>query len=121
MLDIEEQLESMMPTALTGTVARTVGMTVAAAGFPAPVGAMAEIQRETGGPLLAEVIGFRDELTLLYPLSESHGVRHGNRVRLARTTRWLRVGPAMLGRVFNSQGGAVDGKPQPVLARSNLV
>jgi FliI/YscN family ATPase len=115
MLNIEEQLEGVMPTALSGTVARTVGMTVAAAGFPAPVGALAEIQRETGGPLMAEVIGFRDELTLLYPFSESNGVRHGNRVRLARTTRWLRVGPEMLGRVFDAQGNAVDGKPQPVL------
>jgi flagellum-specific ATP synthase len=104
-----------MPTALTGTVARTVGMTVAAAGFPAPVGAVAEIQRETGEPLLAEVIGFRDELTLLYPFSELNGVRHGHRVRLARTTRCLRVGPAMLGRVFDAQGKAVDGKPQPSL------
>jgi flagellum-specific ATP synthase len=115
MTDLTEQLESMMPVSLTGTVARTVGMTVAAAGFPAPVGAMAEIQRERGGPLLAEVIGFRDDLTLLYPFSESTGVRHGNRVRLARTARWLRVGPDMLGRVFDAQGNAVDGKPQPVL------
>ncbi|HEY4760329.1 MAG TPA: FliI/YscN family ATPase [Thermoguttaceae bacterium] len=115
MLDMEKQLEAMMPVALTGTVARTVGMTVAAAGFPAPIGAVAEIQREMGGPILAEVIGFRDELTLLYPFSESTGVRHGNRVRLARTTRWLRVGPGMLGRVFDAHGKAVDGKPQPVL------
>jgi flagellum-specific ATP synthase len=115
MLDIEQQLEGMMPTSLTGTVSRTVGMTVAAAGFPAPIGALAEIQRETGGPLIAEVIGFRDEMTLLYPYSESQGVRHGNRVRLARTTRWLRVGPEMLGRVFDAQGNAVDGKSQPIL------
>jgi flagellum-specific ATP synthase len=115
MLDIEEQLDGIMPTALSGSVARTVGMTVAAAGFPAPIGALAEILRETGGPLMAEVIGFRDDLTLLYPFSESQGVRHGNRVRLARTTRWLHVGPEMLGRVFDAQGNAVDGKPQPVL------
>ena len=60
-----------MPTALTGTVAQTVGMTISAAGFPAPVGAMAEIRRESGAPLLAEVIGFRDDLTLLYPLERT--------------------------------------------------
>ncbi|MCC6125578.1 MAG: FliI/YscN family ATPase [Pirellulales bacterium] len=115
MPNIAEQLEGLMPTALCGSVARTVGMTVSAAGFPAPVGAVAEIERETGAPLLAEVIGFRDELTLLFPFSEMGGVRRGNRVRLARTTRWLRVGQAMLGRVFNAQGIAVDQKPQPIL------
>ena len=115
MLDIAEQLDGLMPTAIFGSVARTVGMTVSAAGFPAPVGAVAEIQRESGAPLLAEVIGFRDELTLLFPFADMGGVRRGNRVRPARTTRWLRVGQGMLGRVFNAQGLAVDQKPQPVL------
>ena len=114
-MEITEQLESLMPTALEGSVARTIGMTIAAAGFPAPVGAVAEVHRETGAPLAAEVIGFRDELTLLYPFGEPAGVRHGNRVRLARTTRWLRVGSELLGRVVDADGRAVDGRPQPVL------
>jgi flagellum-specific ATP synthase len=115
MLDIAEQLESVMPTALTGSVAQTVGMTISAAGFPAPVGAVAEISREAGSPLLAEVIGFRDNLTLLYPLSDLAGIRHGNRIRLLRTTRWLRVGDGLLGHVVDANGRSVDGKPQPVL------
>jgi len=115
MLPVTEQLEALMPTALIGSVAGTVGMTVSVAGFPAPVGAVAEIQRQAGPPLLAEVIGFRDELTLLYPFSDLGGVRHGNRVRLARTTRWLRVGEQLLGRVIDAGGHAVDGKPQPAL------
>lgn len=114
-MDITQQLDEVMPTALWGSVAQTVGMTVAAAGFPAPVGAMAEIERQTGGPMPAEVIGFRDELTILFPFAELTGVRHGNRVRLARTSRWLRVGQELLGRVLDAEGSAVDGKPQPVL------
>jgi flagellum-specific ATP synthase len=115
-VNITEQLDALMPTALEGTVARTVGMTVSVSGFPAPVGAVAEIQRQAGPPLSAEVIGFRDEMTLLYPFGELDGVRHGNRVRLARTARWLRVGNEMLGRVVDAQGRAVDGQPQPALA-----
>lgn len=105
-----------MPTALVGSVARTVGMTVSVAGFPAPVGALAEIERQAGAPLTAEVIGFRDDLTVLYPFSELAGVRHGNRVRLTRTSRWLRVGNELLGRVIDAEGKAVDGKPQPALS-----
>src|SRR5208283_4866412 len=108
MTNYKVQLDRMMTTALTGSVAQTVGMTISAAGFPAPVGAIAEIQRESHPrpgvpgspgtrPLLAEVIGFRDPgtgapLTLLYPLSELAGIRHGDRVRLRQTVRWLRVG-----------------------------
>jgi len=114
-MDVAEQLAAVMPTELAGSVARTVGMTISVAGFPAPVGALAEIRCQTGAPLLAEVIGFRDELTVLYPLSDPVGVRHGNRVRLVRTSRWLRVGDELLGRVIDAQGTAVDDKPQPAL------
>lgn len=114
-MNLADQLQQIMPTALEGTVARTVGMTVAAAGFPAPVGAVAEIQRQAGGTVRAEVIGFRDDLTILYPLAGLEGVRHGNRIRMVRTSHWLRVGNELLGRVIDAQGQAVDGKPQPSL------
>jgi len=114
-MDVTEQLEAVMPTDLVGSVARTVGMAVSAAGFPAPVGAVAEVECQTGRPLLAEVIGFHDDLTLLYPFRDPSGVRHGNRVRLVHTARWLRVGPGLLGRVVDSEGHAIDGKPQPAL------
>jgi flagellum-specific ATP synthase len=111
-----EQLDRVMTTAVTGSVAQTVGTTISAAGFPAPVGAIAEIQRDSGAPgLLAEVIGFRNEMTLLYPLGDLSGIRHGNRVRLRQTARWLRVGEGLLGRVIDAAGRAVDGKPQPAL------
>lgn len=114
-MQISDLLEQIVPTALSGSVVRTVGMTAAAADFPAPVGALAAIHRETGPPLLAEVIGFRDQLTLLYPLNRLDGVRRGNQVRLVRTARWLRVGRDLLGRVINAHGEAIDDKPQPML------
>ncbi len=114
-MDLSEQLAAVMPASLWGTVAQTVGTTVAAASFPAPIGAVAEIERQAAAPLLAEVIGFRDDMTLLYPFSSLEGVRHGNRVRLSRTSRWLRVGPELLGRVIDAHGRAVDGKPEPAL------
>jgi flagellum-specific ATP synthase len=115
MLTLTDQLDSLMPTALEGSVVRIVGMMAAVADFPAPVGAVVEIERETGRPAKAEVIGFRDELTLLYPHENLQGVRRGNRVRLLRTVRWLRVGQELLGRVVDAQGRAIDGRPQPAL------
>jgi FliI/YscN family ATPase len=116
MLDLVAQLDAIMPTALRGSIVRTTGMTAAAADFPAPVGALVEIERQTGGPIAAEVIGFRDDLTMLYLFDEMHGVRRGNHVRLVRTARWLRVGNELLGRVIDSNGKCVDGKPQPALS-----
>ncbi len=114
-MDLVDQIKHVMPAQLTGTVSRTIGMTVSADGFPAPVGSLAQIERETGEPLEAEVIGFRDRMTLLYAFSDLAGIRHGNRVRLQRTSRWLRVGDELLGRVIDAHGNAIDGRPQPML------
>src|SRR5438445_189040 len=55
MHDFTAQLATVMPTALEGRVARLVGTTAAVAGFPAPVGAVAEIRRQAGEPLAADV------------------------------------------------------------------
>ncbi|MDX1962535.1 MAG: FliI/YscN family ATPase [Pirellulales bacterium] len=117
MTELLEQLERILPTMLTGKVVRTVGMTAAVADFPAPVGALVEIDRAHEGPLRAEVIGFQDELTLLYPYAALGGVRHGNNVRLVRTARWLRVGDQLLGRVVDAGGECIDGRPQPALSQ----
>jgi flagellum-specific ATP synthase len=113
--DVARQLDTVLPTALVGSVVRTVGMTAAVADFPAPVGALVEIERQAGPPAAAEVIGFRDDLTLVYLLSDVAGLRHGNRVRLIKTSRYVRVGPALLGRVVNARGECIDGMSQPAL------
>lgn len=120
-LTLAEQLPSILPAAIEGSVVRTVGMTASVAGFPAPVGALVEIERQGGPPLEAEVIGFNHDVTLVYPFSDLQGVRHGNRVRLVRTKSWLRVGPELLGRVVDAQGRCIDGLPQPALADRTML
>ena len=75
------------------------GGIVAQPPLPAPVGAVVEIERLAAKAIEAEVIGFRGHQSIVYPLGEMTGVRHGDRVRLRRTRRTLRVGPELLGRV----------------------
>jgi flagellum-specific ATP synthase len=115
MTNFTNQLDATMPFALTGSIVRTEGLAAAVAGFPAPVGALVEIDRQAGGPVEAEVIGFRERTTLIYPLGEMTGVRHGNRVRLSRTSRMIRVGPDLLGRVIDARGRVLDDLPLPHL------
>ena len=117
MNSLVEQLETIMPARLSGRVVRTVGMTAAVGGFPAPVGATVEIDREAGEPVRGEVVGFRDDRTLVYPLRSLAGVRRGNRVRLVRTSRFVRVGDQLLGRVIDAKGNTLDGRPAPVLGQ----
>jgi flagellum-specific ATP synthase len=68
-----------------------------------------------GGPVEGEVVGFRDGLTIVLPLGEMAGIRHGSRVRLVKTRRMLRVGEELLGRVIDARGRAIDNRPQPML------
>ena len=102
-------------TGLTGSVVQTVGLTAAVADFPAPVGALVAIERPSQNDIEAQVVGFRDQQTLVMPLSNLDGIRRGSPVRLVRTTRTLRVGDGLLGRVLDARGRCIDGRPQPML------
>jgi flagellum-specific ATP synthase len=113
--DSLQQLNDAMTTSLSGSVVETVGMTAAVADFPAPVGALVRVDRDSRPAVEGEVVGFRDGRTLVYLLSSTAGVRRGNRVRLTRSARSLRVGPGLLGRVVDSRGECIDGRPRPLL------
>jgi flagellum-specific ATP synthase len=109
-------LNSTMTARLTGTVAETVGMTVMVADFPAPVGAVVNVERDGDTACDGEVVGFREGQTIIYLQSATAGVRRGQKVRMVRTGRTLKVGDGLLGRVIDAHGRFIDGRPQPLLA-----
>jgi flagellum-specific ATP synthase len=115
MTTLASQLDALVPTAMCGSIVRTEGLAAAVAALPAPVGAVVHIERLGGNPVEAEVVGFRDRETIVYPLGEMTGVRRGDRVVLRRTRRLVLVGNELLGRVIDARGRAIDRRPQPVL------
>lgn len=58
--------------------------------------------------LLAEIIGFQEEKTLLMPLGEMRGVGLGSKVVLLNQKSSVKVGEALIGRVVNSLGEPMD-------------
>lgn len=115
--NIIEQIQSIAPARIVGSVVRTEGgTTISAVGFPAPIGSIAKVERrDESNELLAEVIGFRDNLTLLYSYSDLTGVRRGAKIELFKTTPWLATGDELLGRVVNAFGQTIDSGPAPIL------
>jgi len=113
MLDVAEQVGTILPFGLCGTVTRIVGLTVAAAGFPAPLGAICRIHREQGTPVDAAVVGFDGDETLLLAYGDLAGVRRGNRVTLLHSVPCVRVGDRLLGRVLDGRGQFLDNLPTP--------
>src|SRR6516164_1770938 len=108
MAAIAEQIRRILPVAMTGSVHKIVGLTVSVAGFPAPLGAVCSIARENGATVRGEVIGFRDDETLLLPYGDLTGIRRGNPVTLVQSAPGVRVGDRLLGRVLDGRGQFVD-------------
>ncbi|HUG91253.1 MAG TPA: FliI/YscN family ATPase [Planctomycetaceae bacterium] len=115
MLALEDHVRNILPYGLTGRVTRIVGLAVAAAGFPAPLGAICRLHREHGAAVDAEVVGFQGEETLLLSYADLAGVRRGNRVTLLKSVPVARVGDRLLGRVIDGRGRFLDDGPPVVL------
>jgi flagellum-specific ATP synthase len=117
MHDFISQLDTIMPATVTGSVVRIEGMMTAVAGFPVPIGAIVDIERQGTRAIPGEVIGVRDDLTLVYPFQQLQGVRRGSRVHLRRTSRSIRVGQQLLGRVIDAHGKPADRLPEPAMSQ----
>jgi FliI/YscN family ATPase len=110
-----DQIRRSLPVGLRGRVSRLIGLTVAVAGFPAPLGAVAKLEAEHGSSIEAEVVGFSGEDTLMLPYGELHGIRRGTHVVLTQSVPGARVGDGLLGRIINGRGRFIDDKTPAVL------
>lgn len=111
------QLDNTVLAGITGSIVQTSGLTAVVADFPAPLGALVSIERPSGQQIEAEVVGFRNKQTVVMPLQNMEGIRQGSPVKLVRTSRTLPVGERLLGRVIDSRGRCIDGRPQPMLRK----
>lgn len=107
-------IEQATAVDVRGRIESVVGLTVAAREFPAPLGARCRISRQAAPPLDVEVVGFRDDLTLMVAYGDLQGVRRGDPVRLESSSPTVRVGPQLLGRVIDGLGRLMDDGP-PIL------
>lgn len=103
-------LESVNPIRLHGKVTQVVGLVIEGYCPDTSVGAICEIRPKDGAPIPAEVVGFRDNKTLLMPLGDLRGVGLDSLIAVRRDKATLRVGPGLLGRVIDGLGNPIDDK-----------
>jgi len=103
-------LESSKPVRLHGKVTQVVGLVIEGYCPDTSVGAICEIKPVEGDPIPAEVVGFRNNKTLLMPLGELRGVGLDSLISVRRDNASLGVGPLMLGRVIDGLGKPIDDK-----------
>ena len=115
------QAETVLPFRVVGRVQSISGLTIQASGLVLPVGSLCRIISFGGKRVLAEVIGFQQERTLLMSLGETSGVSRGDAVENCAGAPTLNCTTQLLGRVLNGFGDPIDGKrPLPMGQRRRI-
>jgi flagellum-specific ATP synthase len=94
---------------VAGRLVRVVGLTLEAVGVKAHIGSQCLVETAQGD-LLAEVVGFAQEITYLMPEESLRGVLPGARVLPVSKKQSLPLSMNLLGRVINGTGKPLDGK-----------
>jgi flagellum-specific ATP synthase len=104
-----KSLDLFSSTPWRGTVTEANGQWLEAKGLLGDIGDICEIRPKSGEVLTGEVVGFRQERMLIM-LFEAGKVRFGDEVIGTGRQSRIGVGPALLGRVVNALGSALDGR-----------
>ncbi len=102
-------LEDLDPCQTFGKVTKVVGLIAEGHGIKAPLGSVCYLIPNSGDPIPAEVVGFKDGACLFMPYSDMRGIGPGSLIQNAATPPHMPVGNAMLGRAIDAFGVPMDG------------
>ena len=106
-----QRVQQAQTVSYTGKIENIVGMSIEASGGRAAIGDICRIYNgESGGQVMAEVVGFKNDHILLMPYSDMSGISAGNFVRNTGKRLSIPMGPFLKGRVINALGQPIDGK-----------
>lgn len=95
----------------TGKITKVTGLTIESDGPIATIGELCYIYPyHKSQPILAEVVGFKDDKILLMPLGDMEGIASGSLVVASGKTLRVNVGEELIGRVIDGLGNPIDGK-----------
>jgi flagellum-specific ATP synthase len=110
MVNLEKYLhyiDDYEPIKQHGRITQAVGLTTESYGPPGSIGELCYIDTPDAR-IRAEIVGFRDQSTVLMPLGEMREVRPGCQVIASGDVFKVRVGPGLMGRVLNGLGDPID-------------
>jgi len=113
MIDIKKYINKINDSDLvsySGKVTRVTGLTIESDGPIASLGELCYIHPYNSSPILAEVVGFKEDKILLMPLGEMDGLSPGSKVVALRDSFKVKVGDSLIGRVLDGLGNPIDDK-----------
>ncbi|HZZ05937.1 FliI/YscN family ATPase [Paraburkholderia sp.] len=106
--DLDAGLAFFSPVSVQGRVNHAVGQILNATGIRARLGEICELRTPNQPTLLAEVVGFSRQTTLLTPLGEVAGLSPETTVVPSGREHMFPVGAALFGRVLDGLGQPLD-------------
>jgi FliI/YscN family ATPase len=116
-----DAVDASMPFRVVGQVQGVAGMTIEAVGLTLPLGSTCRIHSFGGKTSKAEVIGFRQDRTLLMPLTSTAGVARSDRIENVSAAPRIWCSDQLLGRVLDGFGQPIDGKGPLRLSESRRI
>lgn len=92
-----------------GKVSSVIGTVIEATGLDACVGELHVIQSSDGSEIKAEVVGIKDNRTLMMPLDRVDGIKAGCLVESKPKSMSVKVSGSLLGRILDANGDPIDG------------
>ncbi|AOV08269.1 flagellar protein export ATPase FliI [Sporosarcina ureilytica] len=116
-----EELTEFIPTINTykkfGRVVRVVGLMIESQGPESSIGDVCRIHLNNGlkgeTTIMAEVVGFREEIVILMPYTDIQDIASGCLVEGIGKPLEIKVGMNLLGKVLDSMGNPMDGSQLP--------
>ncbi len=94
-----------------GNVTKITGLTIESNGPMAKIGELCYIYPfNKNKPVMAEVVGFREDKLLLMPLGEMQGIGPSSTVIASGHSLRVKVGKDLIGRVLDGLGNPIDNK-----------
>lgn len=95
-----------------GKIENIVGMTIEASGIRANIGDINIISTQDGKrEIIAEVVGFKADRTVLMPYDFTNGIGAGNFIKNTNKRLKIPVGDFLRGRIIDAMGNPIDGLP----------
>lgn len=108
---MRRRIEGTRPVDKIGYVRQVTGLVIESDGPEVSLGEVCDIiSTRKNVSVTAEVVGFRDNRTLLMPLGDLHDIHPGCQVVASTRTATIPMGEGLVGRVIDGLGRPIDGK-----------
>lgn len=95
----------------SGRVSQVVGLTIESIGPAVNLGEICHIYPlKAQTPIIAEVVGFKNNIVSLMPLGDMDGIGPGSKVEATGQSLMVKVDDSLLGRILDGLGNPIDGR-----------